>query len=61
MKKRGASTGQLSFKLEQSPRSATTAIPQAAIQTLADLLLEALGNGLGANRKEDGNELEDQR
>lgn len=52
---------QLSLDLNQSPLPTSVTVPEEAISALADLLLAAMGRGVGTERMEGSDEQQDHR
>jgi hypothetical protein len=52
---------QLSLDLDRSPLPTPVAVPQKAVSALADLLLAAVGHGVGPEQTEGGDEQQDHR
>jgi hypothetical protein len=54
-------SAQLSLDLNRSPLPTPVAVPEEAVSALADLLLAAVGQGLGVEQTESGDEQQDHR
>ncbi len=52
---------QLSLDLRRPPLPAPVAVPEEAVSALADLLLTAVGHGVGAGQTEGSDEQQDHR
>ena len=61
MPSRALSSAQLSLDLNRSPLLIPVAVPEEAVTALADLLLAAVGQDVGAKRMEGGDEQQDHR
>jgi hypothetical protein len=61
MPSRTLPSAQLSLDLNRSPLPTLLAVPEEAVSALADLLLAAVGHGVGAEQTEGGDEQQDHR
>jgi hypothetical protein len=61
MPSRVLSNAQMLLDLNRSPLPTPVAVPEEAVSALADLLLAAVGHGMGAEQTEGGDEQQDHR
>jgi hypothetical protein len=61
MPSRALPSTQLSLDLNRSPPLSPVVVPEEAVSALADLLLAAVGRGVGAQQTERGDEQQDHR